>query len=133
MNLSIGNSTKNFPSVIGSKDGWNPGANGIRWNGTHKRNGFAVFLNPGDPLMAGEKTFVPDDNVFIDYVLQRNNGVWMQYYNGEKDLMTISNFQEYDLCHNSGMSIGWSSWDSDNGFHIGKVKKIKINNIVKYK
>ena len=132
MNLSTGNSSKNYPTLIGGKDGWNTGANGIRWNGTHHRSGFAVFLNPSDPLMRSNTTFTPNDGTFITYVLQRNAGVWSQYFDGIKDSTTVSDSREYDLSHSSGMSIGCSTWDGANGYHVGLIKSIKIWNKAKY-
>lgn len=132
MNLSTGNSSKNYPTLIGGKDGWNTGANGIRWNGTHHRSGFAVFLNPSDPLMRSNTTFTPNDGTFITYVLQRNAGVWSQYFDGVKDSTTVNDSREYDLSHSSGMSIGCSTWDGENGYHVGLIKSIKIWNKAKY-
>lgn len=132
LNLSTGNSNKPYPTILGGKDGWDYGANGLRWNGTHHRNGFAAFLNPGYPLMRSNTTFTPNDNTFITYTVQRRSGVWEQYFDGVKDSTTVSNSQEYNLCHNSGMCIGCSLWDGSNGYHIGLIKSIKIWNKARY-
>lgn len=132
LNLSTGNSNKSYPTILGGKDGWDYGANGLRWNGTHHRNGFAAFLNPGDPLMRSNTTFTPNDNTFITYTVQRRSGVWEQYFDGVKDSTTVSNSQEYNLCHNSGMCIGCSLWDGSNGYHIGLIKSVKIWNKARY-
>ena len=132
MNLSVENEERPYPTIIGGIDGWNTGANGLRWNGTHKREAFCVFLNPGDPLLASNTTFTPNNNTFIKYTVQRKYGVFEQYFDGVKDTNTVINTNEFNLCHNTGMSIGRSSWDGWNGYHIGKIKSIKIYNVAKY-
>lgn len=132
MNLSTGNSDRAYPTLIGGIDGWNTGANGLRWNGTHKRKAFCVFLNPGDPLLYGNYTFPPSNAAFITYAVQRRSGVWMQFYEGIKDSNTVTSSASYDLCHTTGMSIGRSSWDGYDGYHIGKIRSINIYNEAKY-
>ena len=111
MNLSTENEGRAYPSILSGKDGWNYGANGLRWHGTHRRNGFAVFLNPGDPLFSSNTSFTPNNDTFIKYTVQRRSGLWEQYFDEVKDSTTVNNSQEFDLYHTTGMSIGCSLWD----------------------
>jgi len=113
-------------------DGWNDKANGIRWNGMHKRSGFACFFNPGDPLLTSNTTFTPNDETFITYEVQRKDGVWSQYFNGVKDANTATDAREFDLCHTTGMIIGGGNWDGYDSYHTGKIKSIKIYSKAKY-
>lgn len=113
-----------YPTVVGNATGWTSGSFSMRYNNTGLANKVSIHWNPlGDPYLSSS---VVASRTWHHVAFTRSGTTVTLWVNGVSQA-TATTSTTLNLSF-GGLNIGWSAWDTTQGYYKGYVSNVRVLN-----